>query len=253
MPGFKAQHSDAVLAKATAEIVGLAAMDLTESMEPGLDDQRRTQSALYLNIVESLNACNLLIRSSLDAHASLHIRAMLESLVNMTLLKDPSHFQQMEFDEVDGDLKLSKTLLEDENLTVEAIQELQARIDRLAPEKQRLKDLTLKSKNIAQSIRVAKLSFLAAPYVILNSFAHWDLAALSDRYETDDGNLQLFGETRAELTFGILWIAIQIMVMATDLVKEAARFKEGSYKRQFDKMNDAWGTFHSELSGKFTE
>lgn len=252
MPKFIAKHGEAVLAKATAEIVGLAAMDLTQAMQPGLDDQRRARSALYLNIVESLNACNILIRSGLDTHAAVQIRSMLESFVNMTLLKDPAHLQQMLFDKVDGDLKLSMRLLEDPHLPPESIKELEARIARAAPEKKRLKELGFTGKNIAESIRSAGLSFLSAPYLTLNSFAHWDLTALSDRYDTEDGHLQVFGETRAEVTFGFLWVAIQIMVMATDLVKDAARFEEGSYKLQFDKMNNAWGIFHSNVDRKFT-
>lgn len=252
MSKFIAQRGEAVLAKATAEIVGLAAMDLTQTMQPGLDDQRRARSALYLNIVESLNACNILIRSGLDIHAAVQIRSMLESFVNMTLLKDPAHLQQMLFDKVDGDLKLSMTLLEDPHLPPESIKELQTRIAQATPEKKRLKELGYTGKNIAQSIRTAGLSFLSAPYVTLNSFAHWDLAALSDRYDTNDGHLQVFGETRAEVTFGLLWVAIQIMVMATDLVKDAARFEEGSYKLQFDKMNNAWGIFQSDVDRKFT-
>lgn len=231
----------ATLAKATAEIVGLAALDLISTMQPSLVQSERARAALFLNIIENLNACNILVREGLDTHGALHVRSMLESLVNMTLLKKPNHLRQMYYDKIEGELKTFTELISDPHLSSESVTYIQEKIRKLSPEREALRTEGFRKKVVSKSIKEANLPFLATSYVTLNSMAHWDLAVLSERYEIDGGSLQVFAKTRPSVTFGIVWIAIQIMVMATDAVKEVARFAEGSYEREFNKMNNAWG------------
>lgn len=233
----------AILAKATAELVSLAALDLINTMEPSTVQSERARAALFLNIVESLNACNILVRRGLDTHGALHVRSMLESLVNMTLLKNPNHLRQMHYDKIEGELKTFTELISDPHLSAESVEYIEEQIKKLSPERATLRTEGFRKKVVSQSIKDAELPFLATSYVTLNSMAHWDLAVLSERYEKDGGSLQVFAKTRSSVTIGILWIAIQIMVMATDAVKDVARFADGCYEREFDKMNNAWGIF----------
>lgn len=233
----------ALLAKATAEIVGLAALDILRTMQPSLVQSDRARAALFLNIVESLNACNILIREGLDTHGALHVRSMLESLVNMTLLKDSDHLRQMYYDKIEGELKIFTELSKDQHLSAESLASIQDNIRRLSPEREALRRKGFRKKIVSKSIVDADLPFLAVSYVTLNSMAHWDLAVLAERYEHEDGGLRAFAAARPSLTVGILWIAIQIMVMATNAVKEVAKFDEGCYEREFNKMNNAWGIF----------
>ena len=208
---------------------------------------------LYLNITESLHVCNVLVRAGLDAHGTLHVRSMLESLTHMKLLRNPFHLKQMRFDEIDGDLKTCKKLLLDPHLTDCVVEELKARIEEFTPEQVALKVQGCKRRVIADDIIEAELSFLAPMYSQLNSVAHWDLGALTDHYCNEDGSLMAFAKTRAGLTFGTLFLGIQMMVMATKEVEEVARFSEGAYELQFSKMNKAWGMFLDATEGRFPE
>lgn len=241
MPNPTLSNDDQVpLAKGIAEIVGLAALDLISTMQPLLDQSNRARGILFLNIVESLNACNILVRAGLDIHGALHVRSMLESLVNMTLLKSPGHLRQMYYDKIAGELKICTKLLEDPYLSSESVAYLHEEIKKLNPDITSLKTEGFRKKIVANLISDAKLPFLTIPYVMLNSMAHWDLSVLLERYEKKGGGLQVFSNTRPAITFGIMWIAIQIMVVATDAVREAAKFADGSYEREFNKMNNAW-------------
>lgn len=125
----------ATLAKATAEIVSLAALDLINTMQPSKVQSDRARAALFLNIVESLNACNILVRKGLDTHGALHVRSMLESLVNMTLLKKPDHLRQMHYDKIEGELKTFTELISDPHLSPESIIYIQEQIKKLSPER----------------------------------------------------------------------------------------------------------------------
>jgi hypothetical protein len=234
------------LAKATAEIVSLAALDLIGTMQPSRNQSERARAALFLNIVENLNACNILVREGLDTHGALHVRSMLESLVNMTLLEKPNHLKQMYFDKIDGELKIFTELTKDPHLSAESHTYILEKIKELSPEREALRAEGFRKRVISKSIKEANLPFLATSYVTLNSMAHWDLAALSERYESENGNLQVFAKARPSVTVGIAWIAIQIMVMATEAVKEVAKFTDGSYEKEFNRMNQAWGFFLQE-------
>lgn len=248
-----AQVDRVAWAKATAEFVGQAASELIESLQPATEVAKNTRAMLYLNIAESFHVCNVLVRAGLDAHGTLHVRSMLESLTHMRLLKSQFHLKQMRFDEIDGDLKTCKKLLLDPHLTESVVKELQARVEEFTPEHVSLKAQGCKRRVIADDIIEADLSFLAPMYSQLNSVAHWDLGALTDHYCNEDGSLKAFAKTRPGLTFGTLFLAIQMMVMATEEVKDVARFSEGAYELQFAKMNRAWGMFLDSTEGQFPE
>jgi len=238
----------AALNKATAEIVGLAALDLIEKMRPSTLKTERVCAVIYLNIVESFQACNILVRAKMETHAALHIRAMLESFVNMTMLRNRTeHLRQMEHDKLDGEYKICSELLEDPHLTEESQQKLRIWLARVTPEREALRKANYRKKVVSKMITEANLPFLAVPYLTLNSMAHWDLAVLSERHGHKNGGLRVFAETTPEVVIALLSEAVKIMVMATNAVKDVAIFEDGLYESVFERMNKAWATLLNEI------
>jgi len=238
-------HSQDMLAditKVTAEIVNLATLDLIAKMQPSKLPVERTRAAMYLNVVESFQACLLLVRQNMETHAALHIRSMLETYVNMTMLrKDAAHLGQMDYDKVDGQLKLCKELLDDPYLSAGSIAELNRWRTKLEPEREGLRKAGYQKKFVSHMIKDADLPSLAVPYLNLNSIAHWDIGVLSERHEHEAGGLRIFAKTPPEVILPILSTAIQVMISAAETLEEVAKFPPGVYGQLFGKMNEAWG------------
>ncbi|NQE51878.1 hypothetical protein RC52_25885 [Herbaspirillum rubrisubalbicans] len=233
----------ATLCKVAAELVALAAFDIIEKMRPSNIQAERIRASLYLNIIESLSACNTLVRAKMETHAALHIRAMLESLVNMTLLHDKSdHINQMSHDKLDGEFKICTELLEDPYLSDGSREKLRSWIARIEPARKELRDAKYRKKVVSKLIIEAQLPFLALPYLTLNSMAHWDLAVLSERHESPSGGLRVFAETSPEVIVALLSEAVKIAIMATSAVRAVALFADGVYEEAFERMNKAWKT-----------
>lgn len=238
-------HSQDTLAditKVTSELVNLAALDLIAKMQPSKVPAARTRAAMYLNVVECFQACLLLVRQNMETHAALHVRSMLETYVNMTMLrKDAKHLGQMDYDKVDGQLKLCKELLDDPYLSADSIEKLNQWRTRLEPEREDLRKAGYQKKFVSHMIKDSGLPSLAVPYLNLNSIAHWDIGVLSERHEHEAGGLRVFAKTRPEAILPILSTAIQLMVMATEALEEVVKFPPGHYGKFFGRMNEAWG------------
>ncbi|ADJ65560.1 hypothetical protein G5B88_20720 [Herbaspirillum seropedicae] len=241
------EAEEASFAHGISELIGMSVMNLVEKMRPPQESTERVKAALFLNICESFQAAIILVRRDLSAHSGLHIRAMLESFVHLTMLnRDSVYLAQMTFDQVKGQLKVQEALAEDPFISAgskqriaEYTKELKVRYDELYKQGYRAKKLG----DLIKLHEDANLSHYYASYQQLNSMAHWDLTMLTDRHMEKDGGMTIFSKSSDRVTIAVLFTAMMVMVSATAAVEKVTSFAEGVYEKEFDSMNQAWGRY----------
>lgn len=218
-----------------------AARTLASEMLAPLHTPGRPQCVLFLTITEQLEAAVLLTEAGLATHAAVHVRSMLEALVDQRLLgKHERYADRMRFT-----LQKSEVKLHSQSLDVPELPEEQRAFyaAKLEAAQRSLADLEAKvpkperSVPMADKFKDADLGVLLSYYTMLCSFAHNDLAALAFRHQGDEG-LKLRAPDDEGLAFLVLFVAHVAVVTATQAVGEAATLPEGRFDEIRTEMVD---------------
>lgn len=205
-------------------------------MRPPLSAPGRPRCALFLTMVEQFEAALLLARAGLASHGAAHVRGMLESLVAFRILKKGiEHIDQMRFEQLRGEKRLYERVLKLSELSDAHRADIESSLEACKAEYQPLFDRSVRPSRIIDQFEIAGIAGLAAPYIMLCSFAHSDLAALALRHQGDHGMTLRAGDTD-EIRFLVLSIAHFAIVDAAADLGSIAKFPEGAFEGHYQTM-----------------
>jgi hypothetical protein len=232
-----------------AEAILASVKKLIGKMQAPMAAPGRPQVALFLTIAEQFEAAILLGRVGMGTHGAVHVRSMLEALVTMNLLAiDPAYPGHLVFEKIRGEKNLYDSLLKNHDLPDAQKTDLQARLTASQASYDALRAQGHKPKKISVDFTTAGLAEFIAPYTVLCSLSHNDLAALAARHQGDT-NMTYKAIVPDDLMQSIYSVAMTAMVTAAKPMGEIARFSiDGHFDRVFQEMNNAWGAFLQSVS-----
>jgi hypothetical protein len=210
-------------------------------MQPPTTSPSRLRVALFLAIAEHFEAAMHLIHVSMESHAAVHVRAMLEGLVDMsTLGKDAKHVDKKKFKTLKEEIKMYQELLNYPILPVESKLFIQGKLDDCQTVFGTLHATKSRNQNKIEEIAEADLPDLVVPYIMLCGFSHNDLSILAMRHQGDDA-MTYMAPVDPLVVALILSIALRIMMAATQPLPDIASFPNGLFDEVLQDMNNAWG------------
>ncbi|MER3053048.1 DUF5677 domain-containing protein [Xanthomonas hortorum] len=218
---------------ATQQVYAMSAF--IGEMRPPLSSPGRPQCALFLSLAEQHEATTLLTQAGLSTHAAINLRSMLEALADLHLLGlESDHVARMRYKLVKGEKSLYTPMLEAEDLPEGDRVMLQQRLAQCMEHYTPLHDKFGKKekRSQAQDFIAAGLRDLIAPYGLLCSFAHNDLAALAFRHQGQQGMTHR-APALYDLAFMILSLASYVLLNAADAIKEVVYLPEGRFAHHY--------------------
>ena len=234
--------SDVKLIIASAESIVCSIHKLIDNMIPPTTSPNRLRVAFFLAIAEHFEAAMHLIHVRMGAHAAVHVRAMLEGLVDMsTLGKDDKHVDKKKLKTFKEELGLYRELLNYPALP----DELKVLVQKKYDARKKIFDTLIVKKEPKKSkieeIAHAGLQDLVVPYMLLCGFSHNDLSILAMCHQGDE-SMTYMTPVDSDVVIAILSIALRIMVNATQPLSEIAVFPKGLFDEIFQDINNAWGS-----------
>jgi len=234
--------SDNKLIIAVAESLVHSIHKLIDNMHPSTTSPSRLRVAYFLTIAEHFEAAMHLIRVSMEAHAAVHVRAMLEGLVDMSILgKDFKHVDKKKYKTLKEEIGMYQKLLNYPTLPIESKSFIQEKLAACKKEFDTLKTEKQRKQSKVEEITAAGLPDLIVPYTILCGFSHNDLNILAMRHQGNDAMTYMTPVDPA-VVVAILSIALRIMMVATQPLPDIAMFPKGLFDEVFQDMNNAWGS-----------
>lgn len=213
---------------------------LVGKMRPSMGPPGRPQCALFLTIVEQFESTVRLSQAGLVTHAAVHVRSMTEALADLYLLGlDSQHVDRMRHKKLHGEKSFYEESLKSQHLSDDARKMISTRLSKCLQEHGPLHAAFKTKRKQAETFADAGLGHMMAPYVLLCSYAHSDLAALALRHQGDKGMTH-----RAEVDDGISYLILQlaslVLMQATAPIKDVARFPDSVFETQFDAMHQIY-------------
>jgi hypothetical protein len=220
------------------------AQALLGRMRPALSAPDRPRCALFLTIVEQYESALHLARIGLITHSALHVRSMLEALVTMTLLgQDGGFVDQMNYERLRGEKKVYENVLTNTTgLLPEQRADLEARLAACKAAFDPLHAKGLRPHVISKDFSKAGFGDMAAPYAMLCTFTHNDLAALAYRHQGDQG-MTYRAAVEPEVVLTILSMAMFALVAAAKPLERLAKFPDGHFGQHIREMDRLLGVF----------
>lgn len=234
-----------------AEAILASVQEMIGKMRAPTSAPDRPRVALFLTIAEQFESAIRLGKAGMGTHGAVHVRSMLEALVTMNLLAiDPAYPDHLVFENIRGEKNLYDSLLKNHDLPEAQKLALQARLTTCQASYDALRAKGHKPKKITDDFGTAGMVEFIAPYTILCSLSHNDLAALAARHQGDTG-MTYKAVVADELMQSIYSVAMTVMVTAAKPMGEIARFSvDGHFDRLFQDMNNTWGTYLRSVSGQ---
>jgi hypothetical protein len=197
--------------------------------------EHRVAAVLCLTIAEQFAATLHLIEGGFSSHAPVMVRSMLEGQANLlNLVANPEYVDQLRYDNARADVVLFTEYAADPGMqdNVEA-QETMARWRAAAqPVRDELEAQGYGKLDVPQRFRLAGIVFC--------SFAHNQLTTLLARH-ADRFELRYHAEAPAELTAGLLNIAISILCQAGGTASRFTDLPEAELQQVIDAADATWG------------
>ncbi|HDS1091645.1 TPA: hypothetical protein UL918_000103 [Stenotrophomonas maltophilia] len=229
--------SQSVIALSNQQLAAVRAM--VGDMAPPLEGPGRPTCALFLTIVEQFEAALLLVRAGLATHGGVHVRSMLEVLVNLRrLCLDSDHVHRMKFEQLRGEKRLYERMLAFPDLPAEQKAFLDGRLAQCMARYQPIADGLSKAERAASAVdnfTAAGLSDMVMHYTLLCSFSHNDLAALALRHQGETG-MTLRARDPEDVVFLVLSLAHFALVCGAEPLPTVARFPDGAFASHMGKM-----------------
>lgn len=209
---------------------------LAGEMRPPLTSPGRPQCAIFLTMVEQLEATLILTQAGLASHGATHVRAMLEALVALRLLGDkPQHVEQMQYEQLRGERRLYERVLKFPGLLGDHRKVIEAQLASCLERIQPLHDKNVRPVQLIDQFEHAGVAELAGPYTMLCSFAHNDLAALALRHQGEKGMTLRAGD-KHDLVIMVLSAANFALFQAAATMGSVAHFEKGRFDGHFAVM-----------------
>lgn len=222
-----------------------AAHELVGMMRPSLQSPDRPRCALFLTMVEQFEATLILAQNGLASHGAIHVRSMLEALADYRLLEThPRHVDQMRFDQLHGERKLYRRILDLPEVPQAERTVIEGRLTETASRYQPLYDQKFRPSVIAEKFSSAGLVHMLGPYTMLCSFAHNDLAALAQRHQGDAGMTLRAGDSE-EVQCLVLSTASFALLTAASALNGPALFPDDHFTANMDVLNKSYETMTS--------
>lgn len=217
-----------------------AANELVGRMRPSLQAPDRLRCALFLTMVEQFEASLILAQNGLVSHGAIHVRSMLEALADYRLLEtQPRHVDQMRFDQLHGERKLYKRILDLPQVPQAERAMIEGRLAETTSRYQPLYDQKIRASVIAEKFASAGLDHMLGPYTMLCSFAHNDLAALAQRHQGDAGMTLRAGDSE-EVQYLVLSTASFALLTAASALNGPALFPDGHFTTNMGVLNKSY-------------
>lgn len=214
--------------------------DLVSRMQTPPGPPGRPICAIFLTMVEQFEATLLLSKAGLATYGATHARALIESATASRLLGlEPNHVDQMKFEQLRGEKRVYERALKLSELSSEHRQQLEERLASCKSRYQPLFDTGIRPAQIFNQFTNAQVEFLAAPYAMLCSFVHNDLAILAFRHQGEKG-MKLREADDVELVFMALSIACFALIDGAHPLYEIARFPTGHFEHHFGAMSTTY-------------
>lgn len=200
----------------------------------------RPRFLLFLTIAEQFEVALLLIDAGMASHAAIHVRSMIEAIVDMHLLeKDSKHACQMYYETFRGGKNLCEELLRDPYLDPESKQYIQRNLRKFQRRYKKLHGFGMRPKKISDGFSKSGMLYFAMSYVMLCGFSHNDLSILYMRHQGKRA-MTYRAPDKPQLINMILYNAVSVIMIATNCAGQIASFPEGLFSRIFDDMNKSW-------------
>ncbi|WP_349656131.1 DUF5677 domain-containing protein [Xanthomonas sp. 10-10] len=217
-----------------------AAVDMAGCMRPPLVAPGRPQCAIFLTMIEQFEAALRLAEVGLATHGASHARAMLESLATFRLLgHKPEQITQMQYEQLRGEKKLYETVLQFPELVGEERKHIELRLENCLVTYRDLHARNVRPSKLIENFEAAGIAALAAPYTMLCSFAHNDLAALALRHQGEAGMTLRAGDSD-DVVFLVMSIVSYALLDSVAGIGKIALFPDGRFEQHYSVMGDAY-------------
>jgi hypothetical protein len=197
----------------------------------------RLRVALVLTIAEQFEAMLRLANAHMSTHSAMHVRSMIETLIAIRMLGfNADYVDQMKYEQLRGELRVYKGVLDDPNIPEHLKVPIRTRYDICENECKAYRTNGLKPKKISDSFGPAQLVHLVGPYSMLCAFSHNDLAVLALRHQGEKSMIYRSDDS-PELVQSIVSIALQVLMDATNQFGKIAKFSEDRFDSVFAAMN----------------
>ncbi|MEG0192171.1 MAG: DUF5677 domain-containing protein [Stenotrophomonas sp.] len=202
----------------------------------------RPMCALFLTMAEQFEAVARLTKGGLVTHAAVHVRSMMEALTDIRLLaKSKTHVDVMRFKQLQGEKRTYERALAPSALLPSADRQVMEK--HLEDCEERYKtafDLISKeqrSAKTADAFTSADLPELLAPYTILCSMAHNDLAALALRHQGEH-TMQMRADVPLEVSVLVHTMAHYSLMVAVEMLPRITRFTDDAFDPHHRQMKE---------------
>ncbi|MFB8924530.1 DUF5677 domain-containing protein [Xanthomonas arboricola pv. juglandis] len=217
-----------------------AAGDIVGCMRPPLGPPGRPQCAIFLTMIEQFEAALRLAEVGLATHGASHARAMLESLVTFRLLgHKPEQIDQMRYEQLRGEKKLYEKVLQFPELAGGERKYIELRLADCLALYSTLHEKKVRPTKLIEQFEAAGVAALAAPYTMLCSFAHNDLAALALRHQGEVGMTLRAGDSD-DVVFLVMSIVSYVLLDSAAAIGQIALFPDGRFERHHLDIYDAY-------------
>lgn len=230
----------------TCEQVLSDLQSLIVKSRPPTGGRDRPRTALLLTLAEQFEATLLLAKGQLITHAATHVRSMIEGLVIMKLLEsDGSHVEQMRYEQLRGELRVYKGILDDPDIPEDMKAPIRERQDPCKRTCDSFREAGRKPTKISECFGAAKLLNLVAPYSMLCAFSHNDLAVLALRHQSEKSMIYK-QEDSPDVVRSVISTALLVLMEATDQFGRIAQFPDHHFDSVFAAMHQKWTSVFDE-------
>jgi hypothetical protein len=218
---------------------------LLERVQVADAGEHRIAATLFLTIAEQFAATVYLVRGGFSSHAPLVMKSMLEALVSLlSLVKDPTHLDQMRFKDASENIKLFSEYAADTEMAQDqdAVKTLMDWKAKAEPVYQELSAKGVKNRKLVEDFKATGLANNYIAYRVYCAYAHNQLTTLLARH-AGVPVLRYHEEAPVESTASLLSSAVSILGRAVETLPNYTDADEAEITEFLAALDADWKKF----------
>lgn len=208
--------------------------------------ESRVGTKMFLTISEQFAAMLTLIAGGHSSQSPILVRSMLEGMANLVCLAmDPAYVDQIRYEDAKSNSILFTEYMAAPDMDPDAIQTLTEWNEKAQSVRKELGAKGFKPVDLPKKFRQAGIAENYVAYRVFCSFAHNQLTTLMARH-AGHFELKYQAEAPAELTKGILSVAVSILCRSMMNLPKFTNLAENELKAIADEIDAQWTAATSE-------